>query len=137
MDYKGRVILILGLGVSGKSALQFLVEQGAAVRGADKNVKTKTDILFADDDNKAMEDVDLIVKSPGISWEHPFLQQALEKGIEITSEIELGLKHLKNKKLIAITGSNGKTTTTLLTTHLLKHSGLNALAVGNVGTSLL
>ncbi|MCP4521115.1 MAG: UDP-N-acetylmuramoyl-L-alanine--D-glutamate ligase [Cytophagales bacterium] len=76
-----------------------------------------------------------IVKSPGIPDTVSIVQKALEKGIEIISEIEFASR-FTNAFFIAITGSNGKTTTTLLTYHLLKEAGLNVGIAGNVGYSL-
>lgn len=78
---------------------------------------------------------ELIIKSPGIPDTAPIVEKALEKGIEIIDEIEFAARHTQ-AKLIAITGTNGKTTTTLLTYHLLKTAGLNVGLAGNVGHSL-
>lgn len=79
---------------------------------------------------------DFIVKSPGIPDKAPLIQKALEKGISVISEIEFAYRHVdKSKKIIAITGTNGKTTTTLLTHHLCKSCGYNAALGGNIGHS--
>ncbi len=78
---------------------------------------------------------DEIVKSPGIPPSVPLLLEAYKRGIPITSEIELGARHTA-ARLIAITGTNGKTTTTLLTHHLLESAGIRARLAGNVGQSL-
>jgi UDP-N-acetylmuramoylalanine--D-glutamate ligase len=78
---------------------------------------------------------DLIVKSPGIPDNVPVVAKALERGISVIDEIEFAFSHLQGK-VIAITGTNGKTTTTLLTFHLLKEAGLNVALAGNVGESL-
>lgn len=76
-----------------------------------------------------------IIKSPGIPPTSPLLQAARAKGIRVTSEIELGARYTK-ARIIGITGTNGKTTTTLLTHHLLVNAGIRAALAGNVGTSL-
>ena len=78
---------------------------------------------------------DLIIKSPGISDEAEIVQKAVAKGIEVISEIEFAYR-FTNKTIIAITGSNGKTTTTLLIHHLLITAGFKAALAGNVGSSL-
>lgn len=78
---------------------------------------------------------DLVIKSPGIPDKEDVVQQIRKKGIEIIDEIEFGFRFLKGK-VIAISGTNGKTTTTLLTYHLLKEAGLNVALAGNVGESL-
>lgn len=79
-------------------------------------------------------DADIIMKSPGIPDKAPIVQKAKEKGISIISEIEFAYMHC-NAKLIGITGTNGKTTTTLLTYHILKNAGLNVGLAGNIGKS--
>ena len=76
----------------------------------------------------------LVVKSPGIPEKAPIIQKIREKGIKIISEIEFAARHT-SAKLIGITGSNGKTTTTLLTYKVLKDAGLKVACVGNVGES--
>lgn len=76
-----------------------------------------------------------IVKSPGIPDTTPLIIKANAKGIPVINELELACRYT-NAKLIAITGTNGKTTTTLLTHHLLKQAGLNVGLAGNVGFSL-
>ena len=78
---------------------------------------------------------DEIVKSPGIPDSVPLVQKALEHGISVVSEIEFAIRYSK-AKFIGITGTNGKTTTTLLTYHLFKESGLDVGLAGNVGQSL-
>jgi len=70
-------------------------------------------------------EADLIIKSPGIPDKVPVIQESLKRGINIISEIEFAAKYT-NAKIIAITGSNGKTTTTNLTYHLLKTAGIDA-----------
>lgn len=78
---------------------------------------------------------DLVIKSPGIPDSAPLIVQLKEKGTAIISEIEFGLRYT-DAKTIGITGTNGKTTTTLLIYHILKKAGLNVGLAGNVGTSL-
>lgn len=78
---------------------------------------------------------DLVIKSPGVPDKEDVIQQIRKKGIEIIDEIEFGYRFLKGK-VIAISGTNGKTTTTLLTYHLLKEAGLDVALAGNVGESL-
>ncbi len=77
----------------------------------------------------------LVIKSPGIPDKNPIVKKCIELGIEVISEIEFGYRYSK-AKFIAITGSNGKTTTTLLTYHLLKSAGCKVGLAGNVGFSL-
>ncbi|MBR6310803.1 MAG: UDP-N-acetylmuramoyl-L-alanine--D-glutamate ligase [Paludibacteraceae bacterium] len=79
---------------------------------------------------------DEIIKSPGIPESAPIIKKIKEKGIHIISEIEFAGRYAGNAKMICITGSNGKTTTTMLTYHILKDAGLNVGLAGNVGKSL-
>lgn len=77
---------------------------------------------------------DVVMKSPGIPDTAPLVKKLVEKGIKVISEIEFAAQ-FTNAKIIAITGSNGKTTTTLLTYHVLKAGGLNVGIAGNIGKS--
>jgi len=78
--------------------------------------------------------MDLIVKSPGVPGNAPIIKSLIENGIPITSEIDFAARYF-NGDIIAITGSNGKTTTTSLIHHVLKTGGLDAILAGNIGTS--
>ena len=94
-------------------------------------------ILFEENGHSAdrILSAEIMVKSPGISDKASIVQQAIAKGIEVISEIEFAYR-FTNKTIIAITGSNGKTTTTLLIHHLLVAAGYKAALTGNVGSSL-
>ena len=94
-------------------------------------------ILFEENGHSAdrILSAEIMVKSPGISDKASIVQQAITKGIEVISEIEFAYR-FTNKTIIAITGSNGKTTTTLLIHHLLVAAGYKAALTGNVGSSL-
>ncbi|MES1224763.1 MAG: UDP-N-acetylmuramoyl-L-alanine--D-glutamate ligase, partial [Bacteroidota bacterium] len=78
---------------------------------------------------------DEIVKSPGIPEKNELVKKIRAKGIAVISEIELAYRYKGNSKIVAITGSNGKTTTTSLLYHICKHAGLDAALVGNIGYS--
>jgi len=80
-------------------------------------------------------EAELIIKSPGIPDSAPLVEEARKRGIPVISEIEFAARY-SNAKFIAITGTNGKTTTTLLTYHIFKKAGLNVGLAGNVGKSL-
>ncbi|MBZ5858233.1 UDP-N-acetylmuramoyl-L-alanine--D-glutamate ligase [Flavihumibacter profundi] len=77
----------------------------------------------------------LVIKSPGIPEKNELVKKIREKGIPVISEIEWAYRFIGNSKVVAITGSNGKTTTTALTYHICKHAGLNCALVGNIGYS--
>lgn len=80
--------------------------------------------------------IDLLIPSPGVAPENPFLVEAARRGIEIRSEIELAYRFI-GAPLIAITGTNGKTTTTALIGEMLKAAGLNVFVGGNIGAPLI
>lgn len=77
-----------------------------------------------------------VVKSPGIPDKAPVIQRCVELGVSVISEIELAFRYIGDSQVIAITGSNGKTTTTSLISHILRENGIDAIACGNIGTSL-
>lgn len=130
--------VIIGLGKSGRAAYEFLVQEGIEVVGTDDNPgllqKLASEGLQVDP-NPRVEAFDRIVISPGIPPTHPLYVKALELNKEIIGEAELALSRLR-QPCVGITGTNGKTTVTLLTEHILKSSGLKARALGNVGTPL-
>lgn len=144
-DMKGKRLAVLGCGESGV---------GAAVLGA----KLGMDVLVSDSGTPALKYVemldsrgirheegghseeeilcaDYLVKSPGIPPTAPLVKKCAEKGIPVISEIEFA-GWFTNARMVCITGSNGKTTTTLLTYHILKEAGLDVGLAGNVGKSL-
>lgn len=134
---KGKKVLVLGMGLSGVSAAKFLLSKGAIVYGYDQNVslvKALSGLIVADE-GLDLQGFDLVVVSPGISPKEKFYAKALKLGIEVIGEIELGARYLNNP-CIGITGTNGKTTVTLLVEHVLKCAGKKAFAVGNVGKPL-
>lgn len=138
-------ILVLGLGVSGKSAAKFVhkKERNAQIYGFDENFSLKEIQEFENEEFKFLDETidfnqyqfDLVVVSPGYSPKSKHYAAAVQAGIEIISEIELGLRAIKNP-LIAVTGTNGKTTVTLLIEHVLNHSGIKSSSVGNIGQPL-
>jgi UDP-N-acetylmuramoylalanine--D-glutamate ligase len=138
-------IVILGSGESGTGAAILAKRVGYDVFVSDKSpikVQYKTvleaqGIPFEEGDHN-MERIlaaDEIVKSPGIPEKTDIMQAIRTKGIPVIGEIELGYRFTKNAKIVAITGSNGKTTTTQLIYHLFKSAGYNAYMGGNVGDS--
>lgn len=139
--------LVLGLGISGVAAAKFLLKQKEAVLGIDSNkslLETDKEIFDLkelgivcqhDSDPIHWSDIKRVVVSPGVHPKHSVYQSAKEKNIEIIGEAELALPHFQ-KPLIAVTGTNGKTTVVLLIEHLLNAAGIKAKALGNVGIAL-
>jgi UDP-N-acetylmuramoylalanine--D-glutamate ligase len=138
-------LVILGAGESGVGAAMLGKAKGFDVFVSDmgeikekyKTILGKENIVF-ESGNHTEENIlnaTLVIKSPGIPDKAPLIQKIVANGIEVISEIEFAA-HYTKAKFIAITGSNGKTTTTLLTYHMLKKLGLNVGLAGNVGESL-
>src|SRR5690349_23928500 len=145
MEVKGKRVLVVGLGKSGVASAQFLAARGARVTVSDTRSQNelKTQIPALLDRGIAVEtgghgertfrDQDLIVVSPGVPFDVPQLVHARERGIPVIGEVELAARFLKGR-IIAITGSNGKTTTTSLVGEIIRAAGRTALVGGNIGT---
>ena len=138
-------IVILGAGESGTGAAilakakgyDVLVSDAAAIKDKYKTELTTNGIVFEEGghtDEKIL-DAKLIIKSPGIPDKAPIMQKAASLGIPVCDEIEFAFRNT-DAKIIAVTGTNGKTTTTLLTYHLMKEAGFNVGLAGNVGFSM-
>lgn len=121
--------LVIGLGISGRGAAKLLLKKGYEVVAVDQNLH-KIDGIKVLPETAEIGEVDLTILSPGIPRNHPQAQ-----GRKVIGEAELAMRTLKNPA-IGITGTNGKTTLTLLLTHILNIAGIKARAVGNVGTSI-
>lgn len=137
-------IIILGAGESGVGAAVLARKKGFNVFVSDNNrikekykdVLSHFDIEFEEgkhSENRILQATE-VIKSPGIPDQVPLAKKITKKGIPIISEIEFAARFTR-AKLICITGSNGKTTTTLLTHHILKKAGLDVAVAGNVGNS--
>ena len=152
MQLKDKAVLVLGLGESGLAMAKWLARRGAQVRVADSRTQPpNVDALlravpaakivcgpFADD---TFAGVDLIAISPGVPVQEVQVQVALTRGVPVVSEVEMfgwGVRQMNPAaKIVAITGSNGKTTTTALTAHVLNAAGVPAVACGNISPSAL
>lgn len=121
--------LVIGLGISGKGAAKLLLKNGYEVVAVDQNPQMMEGIKVLPE-MADIGEVDLTIVSPGISRDHP---QA--KGQKVIGEIELAMRFLSNR-VVGITGTNGKTTLTLLLTHILKSVGIKVRALGNMGASI-
>ncbi len=148
MELNNKNILIVGLGVSGVAAASFLKKRGAVVtvtdmadeeeRGAYAKDIRKMGIPMEMGQHRmeTFENADLIVISPGVPHLISPLQHAREKGVKIVGEIELASRFIK-EPIAAVTGTNGKTTTTTLLGEMLNRSGLNVFIGGNIGNPLI
>lgn len=144
MELDGVRVLVAGLGVSGRAAAAVLTARGARVRtyddaAADADERDAAAFLGAD----GLAGVDLVVASPGLRPAHPVLAAALGRGIEVVSEVELAWRLRADRGArgpapwLAVTGTNGKTTTVGMLASILEAAGERAAAVGNVGSPLV
>lgn len=145
---KNKKVAVLGIGVSNTPVINYLNELGAKVTAFDKKTSDAIGIDFVKElENKGVElelgenyldklvGYDVIFKTPGMRMDSPQLVKASKEGAYITSEMEEFIRYCKGK-VYAITGSDGKTTTTSIVAELLKSSGYNVWVGGNIGTPL-
>jgi UDP-N-acetylmuramoylalanine--D-glutamate ligase len=133
MKLEGAKVVVVGMARSGVAAVELLREQGATVRAVDQNPLPVAGIEVEPQTDAAFADADLIVLSPGVPADLPVLDALRQRGVKIVGDLELASWFLKGE-IIGITGANGKTTTTALTGHILKQSGIAAQIGGNIGT---
>lgn len=130
--------LIVGLGISGRAAADFLLQQGEEVIGMDAKKENLAGCLFPtvlQGDPLDFSQINRVILSPGISPSHYVVEEAKRLGIERIGEAELALRAMDNP-ILGVTGTNGKTTVALLTAHVLCAAGIKARALGNVGEPL-
>ena len=147
----GRRVLVLGLGDSGLSAAKWVAREHGRVRVADTRAKPprldalraaipQAEVHCGEFDAGLLEGADLLCISPGLSLEEPLVRDAVARGLPVVGDVELfawGLAKYGRGRLAAVTGTNGKTTVTALTEHLLRGAGLDALAAGNISPPVL
>jgi UDP-N-acetylmuramoylalanine--D-glutamate ligase len=147
-ELRGKRVLVIGLARTGIATSLFCSARGAAVTATDMRPGPEfgdllttlrdagVELELGGHSEKILNERDLVIPSPGVPADAPILQAARKKGITVWSEIELASCFLKGK-LIGITGSNGKTTTTSLIEHILRQAGFPTLLAGNIGTPLI
>ncbi|HEY6307358.1 MAG TPA: UDP-N-acetylmuramoyl-L-alanine--D-glutamate ligase [Candidatus Angelobacter sp.] len=148
MELKNKRVLVVGLGRSGVASAFFLQDHGARVTVSDSKSEAQlqneiaalldrgVSIETGQHGERTFRDQDLIVVSPGVPSDQPQLQHARSLGIPVIGEVELAFRFLQGR-VIAITGSNGKTTTTALTGEILAKGGKKTLVGGNIGTPVI
>jgi len=145
LNLSGKKFLVAGTGISGIAAAELLVKHGIPVVLYDENSQQKEaevrgkspvlreiPILLGELPQHALEDCDIAVLSPGIPTDAPLVERMRAGGLELWGEIELACA-FERGRILAITGTNGKTTTTSLLGEILKHAGLDVKVVGNIG----
>jgi len=153
MNLKGKHVLVLGMGETGVSMAKWLVRQEAKIRIADSRampfnldavmqIVSTSEIFTGPFEDAIFENMDVIAMSPGISLLEPHVQFAIKRGIPVIGDITLFKWALEQSvdneaKILAITGTNGKTTVTAMVGAMLKKTGLNVAVAGNIGPAVL
>lgn len=148
MELTGKIVLVIGLGKTGLAVTRFLLNQGAKVMVTDLKPREEINrvlellgdqaaaVAVSEYHEKSLAHVDLIIPSPGVAPVDRILLAAINAGVPIISEIELAAGYLL-KPMVAITGTNGKTTTASLLGQILRESGRSVFVGGNIGTPLI
>ena len=146
--YKGKKVLIVGFGVSGVAVAKYMAKEGAKITVTDLRQKAeltesvnacadlKIEYEFGKPNSKTFLSAEMIVVSPGVPLNSKPLDEAREKNIPITNEIQLALNEIQ-VPIVAVTGTNGKTTTTSLIGEMFKADQKSVFVGGNIGTPLL
>ncbi|WP_106497708.1 UDP-N-acetylmuramoyl-L-alanine--D-glutamate ligase [Lentibacillus sp. Marseille-P4043] len=143
-DFPYAHVLVLGLAKSGTAAAKLLLHNDKHVRVNDvkaseddeivkKLIKTGAEVIVGSHPLSALEGIEIVVKNPGIPYDNPIVKEAQKRNIPVITEIELA-GNIVEGPIIGITGSNGKTTTTMLTTQMLEASKQGVQIAGNIGT---
>lgn len=148
MELLNKNVLVIGLGISGISTIKALEKLNAIIWVTDtKKEEDLLEVLTALEDipiikclgvrDLELDSIDLIIKSPGVPPNIPIIQKAKSEEIEVISDIELSYRLKYSENFIAITGTNGKTTTTTLVGEVFKAANFKTHVVGNIGTGIL
>ena len=148
-DYRDRNVVVLGSGLTGRALARWLGRRGARVRIADTRdappdaargaaelpgVALETGGISA----ATLAGADLIAISPGVSRDLPPIREAVARGVDLAGDIEIFARAISpQQKVLAVTGTNGKTTTTALTGALTQAAGLSTRVAGNIGAAVL
>ncbi len=148
MDLKGKHVLVLGLGETGISAVNWLKSKGAEVHAADTRENPPgasglegIPVSTGPFRQELLKDKDLVLISPGLSLDEPLIKAAGKMGIPVFGDVELFAREIMDRhpvpKVIAITGSNGKSTVTSMVGEMCSKGGLNTVVAGNIGLPVL
>jgi UDP-N-acetylmuramoylalanine--D-glutamate ligase len=146
-EIKNKQIIVLGLGVTGLGIVRFLISHGIAPKVVDSRnnppgnewLKAQAPTLethFGDLSNANLCSADMVIISPGLSLQTPAVAQAMNAGVEVIGDIEL-FARINTKPVVAVTGSNGKSTVVTLAFEVLKAAGYKVALGGNIGTAVL
>ncbi len=146
-NVKGKNITVIGIGISNLPLIKYLVRLGANVKACDKRTEDELGDTYTELKNMNITfslgkdyltdiDADIIFRTPGMRFDNPYLLNAKDKGAKITSEMEVFLE-ICPSHIIAVTGSDGKTTTTTLIHKMMSEAGYKTWLGGNIGNPLL
>ncbi|MCX8957559.1 UDP-N-acetylmuramoyl-L-alanine--D-glutamate ligase [Erwinia psidii] len=143
-DYQGKKVVIIGLGLTGLSCVDFFLARGVTPRVMDTRVvppglnrlPKSVECWLGSLNDRWLLDADLIIASPGMSLAHPSLMDAADAGVDIIGDIELFCREAQ-APIVAITGSNGKSTVTMLVGEMAKAAGWQVGVGGNIGLPAL
>lgn len=146
--FSGRRVLVVGLGRSGVGAATVLAPVAGKVVACDEKsleelsapaaelAAAGVELRPGEQKPALLEGVDLVVRSPGVPWEAPVIAAARERGVELIGELELAYRLLVTDRVVAVTGSNGKSTTTALLGEIFQRAGEKVVVAGNIGVAL-
>jgi len=141
INFSDKKVLILGAGITGLAVANSIAKRGAEISLADDQVSQVAGFSVAPSNSYKAANFDLIVVSPGWKADHPLIVEAQSCGIELLNEVDLAWQLrgelVPNQRWIALTGTNGKTTTVEMTAAMLREGGISAIACGNVGTTVI
>lgn len=139
---EGKKVLVLGLARSGAAAVRLLSDEGAVVVAADESPAVSAPdgvagltVKHGPFDPCLLDGCDEVIVSPGVPIDHPFLLEVVRRGVPLASELELGWRFVRGR-VIAVTGTNGKSTTVTMIGEILRESGAPVVVAGNVGLPL-
>ena len=135
-ELSGTHCLVIGAGVTGRAVHEALLKFGEITKMFDERVTGKSDVI-----NELPKDIDLAIVSPGWKIDNPVIMKLKSAGIEVISEIDFAWKVKQvlapNQKWIALTGTNGKTTTIKMVESIFKAAKVNGVACGNIGQTVI
>ena len=141
INFSGQRILVLGAGVTGLVVARSLSKRGALISIADDQVSAVDGFDVAPAKSFDVKNFDAVMVSPGWKPDHRLVSDSIAAGVKIMNEIDLAwalkMDLAPNQRWIALTGTNGKTTTVEMTAAMLREGGISAVACGNVGTTVL
>lgn len=150
VELRNKNVLVIGAGKSGISVMKFLRNKNANVYAFDEKKKEdfrdsqlskinefSIEAYFETLPEDVIDKMELIIVSPGVPLTKPYIKRAYENGIEVIGEVELAYRFCRSQNIIAITGTNGKTTTTTLVGEILKKVCKNVIVCGNIGNPFI